>query len=132
MIALDTNIIARVILNDAPEQYEAALGALNADGAFISSTVLLELFWVLRSIGGLSEDEILSTVETLASRPNLTIVSSESMVEFIRLWRGGLEAEDAAHLAFTGDVDAFVTFDQHLVKRSKKRRSTLPVVTPDP
>jgi predicted nucleic acid-binding protein len=127
MIALDTNIIARVVLNDAPEQYDDALKALSADGAFISATVLLELFWVLRSIGELSEDEILSTVETLASRPNLTIVSPESSVEFIRLWRGGLEAEDAAHLAFAGDVAGFVTFDRQLVKRAKKLRSHLPV-----
>jgi len=126
VIALDTNVIARVILNDAPEQYDAALAALSADGAFISSTVLLELIWVLDSVGGLSDSEILEAMETLASRPNLTIVSPDACDEFLRLWRGGLDAEDAAHLAFASDVDGFVTFDRALVKRAKKLASQLP------
>ncbi len=129
MIALDTNIIARVILNDDPTQYAAASEALSQD-ALITPTVLLELLWVLRSLGGLQTADLQEIVRTLAARSNITIGTPgapEACQEFLRLWAAGLDPEDAAHVAFVGDVDAFVTFDKDFSKRAKKAGSTMPV-----
>lgn len=120
MIALDTNVLARVILKDDPSQYPAALALLSHGDVLITATVLLELLWVLRSLAQLSETELRDAVRTLAAWPNVTVVSPSACDEFLRLWEGGLDAEDAAHLAFVGDVDAFFTFDRALVKRAKR------------
>ena len=126
MIALDTNIVARVVLNDDPAQYAAAMAACSQE-AIIPPTVMLELIWVLRSLGGLSDHEIQDSLQTLAAKPNLTLGSPEGCAQFLHLWQSGLDAEDAAHLAFVGDVDAFVTFDRTLAKRANKAKTTVTV-----
>ena len=120
MIALDTNVLARVILNDDPSQYPAARQALAGDGVLVTATVVLELIWVLRSIASLTDDEIRDAIRVIAAWPSVTVVSSSACDEFLHLWAGGLDAEDAAHLAFVDEVKAFVTFDHALVKRAKK------------
>lgn len=125
MIALDTNVLARVILNDDPAQYSAARQALTGDGVLVTATVVLELIWVLRSIASLTDDEIRDALRVIAASPAVTVVAPSACDEFLRLWAGGLDAEDAAHLAFAGDVNTFVTFDRPLVKRAKKLGSTV-------
>ena len=129
MIALDTNVIARVVLNDDPTQYAAACEAL-AQEALITPTVILELVWVLRSLGGLNNADLHEIVRTLAGRPNITVGTPgapEACEEFLRLWAAGLGVEDAAHVAFAGDVGAFVTFDKDFAKRAAKAKSLTPV-----
>jgi predicted nucleic acid-binding protein len=130
MIAADTNVLARVILKDDPSQYEAALGTLQRDEVLITATVLLELLWVLRSLADLTDRELRDVVRTLAAWPTVTIVTPSACEEFLRLWEGGLDLEDAAHLAFVGDVDTFVTFDRALVKRAKKLGSVVVAEAP--
>ena len=127
MKALDTNILVRVILNDDPRQYPAALAALSSGDVLVTATVVLELLWVLRSIGGLSDDEMRDAVRTLAAWPSVTVVSVDRCEEFLRLWEAGLDAQDAAHLAFAGEVEAFVTFDKPFAKRTAKANSLTPV-----
>lgn len=126
MIALDTNILARVVLNDDPAQYGAALAACSRE-AIIPPTVMLELIWVLRTLGGLSDHEIQDSLQTLAARPNLTLGSPEGCAAFLHLWANGLDAEDAVHLAFAGEVDTFVTFDRAFAKRARKAKATITV-----
>lgn len=130
MNALDTNVLARVILNDDPAQYPAARQALAGGEVLVTATVVLELIWVLRSIASLTDDEIRHAIRIIAAWPSVTVVSPTSCDEFLRLWAGGLDAEDAAHLAFLHEADAFVTFDRALVKRAKKLGSTIAAELP--
>ncbi len=126
MKAIDTNLLVRIVLNDQPEQVRAAIEILRSE-VLVTSTVLLEFIWVLQSNGKLSREEVSLAIQRLSSIPTLTIVSGEACAEFLRLWAAGLEAEDAAHLAFVGDVDAFVTFDRAFAKRANKAKATVTV-----
>lgn len=52
MIALDTNILARLVTNDDPVQAHEAAALIDAGKAlFVPFTVTLELEWVLRGAG---------------------------------------------------------------------------------
>ena len=43
MIAVDTNVLARYLLNDEPKQARAAAALLASDSVVVPPTVLLEL-----------------------------------------------------------------------------------------
>ncbi len=126
MKAIDTNLIIRLLLDDDPEQSAAVKRLLTDTDVVIIPTVLVETLWVLASCYGASREQLVSSIELLAKHPRITIGEDTQGAEFLRLWRGGLDAEDAAHLAFAGDAAAFVTFDRDLVKRAKKLGSTIP------
>ncbi|MEO0500880.1 MAG: PIN domain-containing protein [Pseudomonadota bacterium] len=70
MIAFDTNVLARLYLNDDPDQHLAACTAL-ADAArvsekvYISLVVLIECVWLLRRTYGWTLDQILTVVDDL-------------------------------------------------------------------
>jgi predicted nucleic-acid-binding protein len=125
MKAIDTNLVIRLLLNDDPVQSAKVKALLGAGDVVISPTVLLETLWVLESRYGASDDVLLDTVAALARLSAVTIGRPEQCAEFFRLWRGGLDPQDAAHLAFVDEVDAFVTFDRDLVKRARKLGSTV-------
>ena len=50
MIAFDTNLLVRLVVNDNEKQAEIAEHLLETNQVFIPCTVLLETEWVLRSI----------------------------------------------------------------------------------
>lgn len=125
MKALDTNLVIRLLLDDDPAQSATVRSILQAGAVTIPPTVLLETLWVLESRYGATDEVLLDTVTALARSPSITIGHPEQSAEFFRLWRGGLDPQDAAHLAFVVDVEAFVSFDRDLVKRARKLGSTI-------
>jgi predicted nucleic-acid-binding protein len=54
MIAFDTNLLVRFVVNDCPAQADMAEALMRQQTVFISRTVLLESEWVLRSRYGQS------------------------------------------------------------------------------
>ena len=49
MIAFDTNLLVRALVDHHPEQVAAVRQLIASDSIFISRTVLLETEWVLRA-----------------------------------------------------------------------------------
>jgi predicted nucleic-acid-binding protein len=130
MKAIDTNLVIRLLLDDDPAQSAHVTQLLRSGGVVISPTVLLETLWVLESRYGATGAVLLDTVSALARFAGVTIGRPEQSAEFFRLWQGGLDPQDAAHLAFVEEVDAFVTFDRALVKRAKKLASAVVAAAP--
>jgi predicted nucleic-acid-binding protein len=67
MVTLDTNVVLRILYNDDPAQAALAASAwqkgVDSGGIFLTTTVLVELAWVLRvaakfsaSVGNLGRD----------------------------------------------------------------------------
>ena len=50
MLAVDTNLIVRYLTGDHPAQSAKARAVIEGEDVFISTTVLLETEWVLRSV----------------------------------------------------------------------------------
>lgn len=48
MIAVDTNIIIRLLTHDDEQQYKKSFAIFNTQEVFISDTVILETEWVLK------------------------------------------------------------------------------------
>ncbi len=66
MIAADTNILARFLINDVPEQFQAVNNLLNQGGQiYINAVVLSELSWVLVRVYEYSKLEFLTTLDAL-------------------------------------------------------------------
>jgi predicted nucleic-acid-binding protein len=126
MKAIDTNLLVRLVLNDDEKQVRAAKRILQSN-VLITATVLLEFIWVLQSNGNLTREEVMRAIRHLSSVSTVTIVAPEACAEFLRLWSSGIDVEDALHLAFVGEVDAFLTFDRAFAKRARKAKSVVEV-----
>jgi predicted nucleic-acid-binding protein len=70
MLAIDTNVLVRLVVDDDPEQARIA-AERTAKGAWVSHLVLAESVWVLSGNFGLSRSEIVSTIKTLLTHPNV-------------------------------------------------------------
>jgi len=116
MISLDTNILARFLLNDDPVEFKQARALLARPNDFTAPpTVLLELVWVLES-SGCTRAEILQALRMLLGLPNFKPKSFEAICYAINWYEAGMDFGDALHLALSAGDDAFATFDKALGK----------------
>ena len=128
MIAIDTNVLVRLIVADDPEQTRRAR-VLAAEGPmFVPVTVILETEWVLRALYEIPTTDI---ARALRLTLETTVVEDRAAVErALDLHARGLDLADALHLARSSAADAFATFDTKLVRRAKKLAVRPPVRSP--
>ena len=62
MVAVDTNIVVRLLTGDDPEQFQRGKGLFEREQVFIPATVILETEWVLRYAYKFPPAEIASAV----------------------------------------------------------------------
>ena len=75
-VTLDTNVLARVVVDDdkSPKQCAAARKALaSAKSAFIPQVVQVELCWLLESSFGLRHAEIVKVMRVLQGNPRIEL-----------------------------------------------------------
>jgi predicted nucleic acid-binding protein len=127
MIAVDTNILARLLLRDDETQYRKAI-ALFSDGRDYTAppTVILELAWVLHGYGA-ARREIADGLKALLGLPNFKPGAKAELIAALELFDQGLDFADAFHLALCGGETTFLTFDNRFAKRADKLGSTPPV-----
>lgn len=119
MIALDTNVLVRFLVQDDPEQAELATGVIDqlTDDArgFVSREVLIELVWVLERAYRLGRVEIAIALDGLLSATELDIEGSVEVAPALELYRNdGFGFADLMIAAAARRVGAMelVTFDQ--------------------
>lgn len=66
MRGIDTNVVVRFLTNDDKRQAKAARAAIEAGDIFITTTVMLESEWVLRSGYGFTPERIVTGLRGLA------------------------------------------------------------------
>jgi len=121
LIALDTNILARYLLNDEPAQARAARRLLADTKAeyWIPVTVVLELAWVLRK-GDAPRSVVMERLRDLLSLRNLRVQNADLVFQALRWAAQGMDLADALHLVLSGKAERFATFDEALVKQARK------------
>ncbi len=129
-VALDTNLIVRILTNDDPEQATIAAKLLQSDRAFIPKTVLLEVEWVLRFTYKLDRGAIDTAFRHLFGLPNLFVEDEAAVKQAISWYAEGLDFADALHLASSSIADRFATFDLALQKRARHLNNVIPVISP--
>ncbi len=128
MIALDTNVVVRLLVADHPEQARAALALLEAGPTWISKTVLLEVAWVLRFSYELGSAQVVSALHRLLDVRHVQVEGRSDVEAALNLSREGLDVADALHLAAAGHARAFATFDRALARRAARLHTLPPVV----
>ncbi|MGA2600104.1 MAG: type II toxin-antitoxin system VapC family toxin [Bryobacteraceae bacterium] len=121
MIAVDTNVLLRLLTGDEPRQ-GAAAQALFAGGEpiWIAKTVLLETGWVLRSLYGFDESAIRDAFTKLLGVRNVRVEDQGSVAAALALTSHGIELADAINLSSRPAGAAFVSFDKAFVQRARR------------
>lgn len=120
MIAIDTNILVRIVTNDEPEQALRAANILNNHAIFISKTVILELEWVLRFSYSLKRTIILATLQQILATDGFTIEQSSIIEQSLQWYEKGMDFADALHLASSLHAEKFASFDKKLIKKANE------------
>ena len=120
MLAVDTNVLVRLLTGDEPRQAAAARALFAAEPIWIAKTVLLETAWVLRSLYGFEESAIRDAFTKLLGLTNVHAEDESSVAAALALTAHGIELADAMHLSSRPPGAAFVSFDQSFVQRAKR------------
>lgn len=118
MIAVDTNVIVRLVTRDDPVQHEASYQLFQSQTVFIPDTVILETEWVLRYAYDFTPSQICSAFRTLFGLKNVHLSNAQLIAKVIGWHESGLGFADAFHLASSQNCTTFKTFDERFVKRS--------------
>ena len=84
MIAIDTNVLVRLLVNDDQQQGAKAKQLFDAnadqDGSiWLGDTVLVELVWVLTRSYGRSRQAVLTALRALANNASVTLESGHTI-----------------------------------------------------
>jgi predicted nucleic-acid-binding protein len=124
VIAVDTNVVVRLLTGDDPKQSAAAKSLFAAGPIWIAKTVLLETGWVLRSAYGLEEAAIRDAFTGLLGLKNVHIENEPGIAAALALTAQGIEFADAIHLTSRPSGVRFVSFDRSFVRRATRAGAT--------
>lgn len=120
MIALDTNVLVRYIVQDEPRQAAAASRLIESrctadDPGLVATIVVCELGWVLRRGYGYSRAQIAAVIRTILSVEELQVEAPDLTWRALRLYETG-SADLADYLIGAGNRElgaaATFTFDR--------------------
>ena len=130
MIAVDTNVVVRLLTGDDEPQLERARRLFEAETIFLPKTVILETEWVLRSLYNLAPRDIVRTLKALVLLPQVQCEDVASVLEALELSGRNLDFADALHLASSRGAKRFATFDHALLRRAKTVALEIAVTPP--
>lgn len=119
MIAVDTNVVVRLLTADNAAQYKASVALFSTGTVFIPVTVLLETAWVLRAAYERSPAEVCEAFRRVLGLPNVVIPDSQRIAQAIAWHEHGLDFADALHLALSQGHETLKTFDIAFVRAAK-------------
>lgn len=130
MIGIDTNVLARTILNDDPKWSPIAihftLHELTADNpGFVNLVTLVELLWTLRKSAQFGRDRQVEVIIGLLAAENIVVERSDLVARALASFKsGGAGFADylIAELNSAAGADYTVTIDS--------RAGTRPMFTP--
>ncbi|MBN8509448.1 MAG: type II toxin-antitoxin system VapC family toxin [Burkholderiales bacterium] len=128
MIALDTNLLARLLLRDDAAQHARVKALLQTEQVFTAPvTVLLELVWVLEA-NDCTPPEIEHGMQLLLGLRNFRPPQADAVRAALRAYAQGVDFADALHLALSAGDDAFMSFDKAFARKAAKLGATPRVV----
>lgn len=128
MIALDTNLLARLLLRDDARQYARARQLLAREQDYtVPVTVMLELVWVLE-VNDCAREDIARGLHLLLGLPNFKPQQPEALQQALAWYAQGLDFADAFHLALSHGNEELATFDKAFVRQAGKLGALPPVV----
>ncbi len=128
MIALDTNLLACLLLRDHKKQHARVVQLLASKQDFTAPvTAMLELVWVLE-VNGCSTDDIVRGLSLLLGLPNFKPQQADALRQALLGYAQGLDFADALHLALSHGSQELATFDKAFARKAGKLGLMPPVV----
>ena len=119
MIALDTSVLARYILNDTPSEREIADQLIAGSSCAVSWSVLVELCWVLEFSVRLPRSKVVIALRIIADTDQITNPNDDLLIWAIDRYARGADFADMVHLASAlSGADEFVCFDRKLARQA--------------
>lgn len=119
IIAIDTNILVRLITQDDELQYQQSLRLFENKNIFIPDTVILETEWVLRFAYKFKPVEINQVLKKVFGLPNVYLTDEKLISQVIEWHEKGVDFADAFHLASSNHCLEFYTFDEKFINKSQ-------------
>lgn len=129
MIAVDTNVLVRLLTEDDPDQAKRAARLFGENEIFIPKTVMLETEWVLRHAYGIDKKGILGAFQRLMGLSNVKIEDHQTISVAVSWYNKEFDFADALHLASSRDAEEFATFDKSLLRKAGQV-SSVDLITP--
>lgn len=82
MIAIDTNVLVRVLINEPKAEHQCRLAReliAEHDAIWVCQVVLIETLWVLQTCYQFKKAQILLVLETLCSHPDIILENAETL-----------------------------------------------------
>lgn len=133
MLAVDTNVVVRFLVNDDDAQHRRALALFRDHTVWVAKTVLLESEWVLRAAFGFQPAEIGGAFRNLLGLRSVRWEDLPAIVGAVDALSMGLDFADALHMTSAQSAGAdqgFASFDARLVKRAAKQWPHASVLVP--
>ena len=83
MIAVDTNIVVRLLTKDDEIQYQQSLKLFRNYNIFIPDTVMLETEWVLRFAYKFKPNEVCQALRKILGLPNIYVKNETLILQVI-------------------------------------------------
>ena len=120
MVAVDTNVLVRLLTEDEATQAAAARSLFESNPIWIAKTVLLETAWVLRSLYGFEDAKILEALTSLLGLAEVQVEDEAAVAAALALTAHGIEFADALHLGSCPPGARFVSFDRAFIRRATR------------
>jgi predicted nucleic-acid-binding protein len=131
VIALDANVLVRLVTGDDAAQARRVAARIDTgDAFFVPLTVALELEWVLRGAYALAPGRIVAAFEALLSIRNLRFADDQLLTRALNQYRAGLDFADALHLEAAHGCSQVLSFDAKFRKRAARAALHPPVMLP--
>ena len=125
MIALDTNVLLRYLVQDDPAQSPKATEVIEhrltiEDPGFVSLVSILEIVWVLKSLYKRSPAQIADHIEMILAADTLEVQNEQEVYQAVIALRNGSGTFEDALIGALGawwGCSATLTFDQNAAKR---------------
>ncbi|MCW1430609.1 type II toxin-antitoxin system VapC family toxin [Novosphingobium sp. JCM 18896] len=118
MIALDTNVVVRLIVRDDEGQYASARQLLDEECRLIW-TVVVETGWILEAVYRWPREAIAQAFEDLMAIETIIVPDDDAMRWAIGRFAHGADFADMMHLASCDPIAReFVSFDKRLAKQA--------------
>ncbi len=125
MLAVDTNVLVRLLARDDADQVSAA-EAFVSRGAWVSHLVLAETFWVLDSVYDLTRAQIAKAVEMLLNHRELSLQDADVVTAALDHYRqrSAVEFSDCLVLEIARKAGHLPvgTFDRNFAKLNDVQR----------
>ena len=92
MIAIDTNVLVRILVNEPKAEQQCRLAReliAGHDAIWVCQVVLVETLWVLQATYQFKKEQILLVLEKLRSHPDIILENAEYLESDVAVFNSG-------------------------------------------